>query len=71
MGNNFYSCNVLNLSALDAYCLLMIYEAIYPLLKKHNLDLEKVTAAKSTPVKVKEELKPQNAIKTVRIFESS
>ncbi|KAG8188269.1 hypothetical protein JTE90_012103 [Oedothorax gibbosus] len=33
-------------AALDAYCLLMVYETTYPILKKHNLDLEKILAAK-------------------------
>ncbi|XP_055925388.1 exonuclease mut-7 homolog isoform X2 [Argiope bruennichi] len=38
-------------AALDAYCLLMIYEKIYPVLKKHGLDLNKVLQTKQTPFK--------------------
>ncbi|GBM55423.1 Exonuclease mut-7 [Araneus ventricosus] len=38
-------------AALDAYCLLMIYEKLYPVLKKHELDLIKVLQTKQTPFK--------------------
>ncbi|KAF8789880.1 hypothetical protein HNY73_007784 [Argiope bruennichi] len=48
---NSFQVNPEPYGTLDAYCLLMIYEKIYPVLKKHGLDLNKVLQTKQTPFK--------------------
>ncbi|GIY36841.1 exonuclease mut-7 homolog [Caerostris darwini] len=53
-------------AALDAYCLLMIYEKMYPVLKRKNLEITKVMETKQTPFKA-EKSKTEMQIKSALI----